>query len=177
MITTVGKEMGKAMMETLEQLAFMDVYADNEVSIGKYLEQEEDCFTSSIDLKSPQAGTLVISMPSILLDTIASVIYNDGYMSNAPESPAVEDQDAANPGKSKSDLKHSKETLFDVLSEILNTLAGNFLSIVVPEEKVFSIGFPVTVLEKPEEKLLDKTENWLFYKLQEKFICAVYIDI
>lgn len=108
--------MFEAVTTTLENMAFMPV---------ELLTEPHDCrnhtqvFRAGLLVKDPLQGELYLVMPEDLLREIASGIY------------AVATQEVSRP------------KLVDILNEMLNTIAGLFLTRVLPRHQPFELGLPV----------------------------------
>ncbi|MDO3378092.1 chemotaxis protein CheX [Geoalkalibacter halelectricus] len=111
----IEQAMFEAVSTTLENMAFMDIQP---------LRVPHDCdgharvFRASLLVKDPLQGELCLIMPEELLREIASGIY------------------AAPP----EELPRRK--LSDILTELLNTIAGLFLSRALPANQTFELGLP-----------------------------------
>jgi hypothetical protein len=83
--------------------------------------------TVSISVHQPFPGALRLVMPGELVVTIAETLYNPG------------------------DPQEIDVILFDVLAELLNTIAGRVLAEVVSHECTFRLGIPETGIESFSE--------------------------
>lgn len=100
---------------------------------------------AGILVHDPFQGELRLVMPRELAATIAETLYQSG-----------DQQDIDN-------------ILFDVVAELLNTIAGRVLAEIVSHERTFRIGLPVTGVESFEETDLSAvqynfgTEGYSFF--------------
>lgn len=104
-----------AVMETLENMAFMEV-----IQIDQSASESPDLLRASILVHDPFPWELRLIMPRELAATIAETIYNPG------------------------DQQDIDKLLFDVLAELLNTIAGRVMAEVVSHENTFRLGLPET---------------------------------
>ncbi|KIH77579.1 Chemotaxis phosphatase CheX [Geoalkalibacter ferrihydriticus] len=111
----VEQAMLEAVSTTLENMAFMDIQPLRE---PHDCQSHERVFRARLLVKDPLQGELYLLMPEELLREIAAGIY------------------AAPP----QDLASAK--LSDILTELLNTIAGLFLARVLPANQTFELGLP-----------------------------------
>jgi CheY-specific phosphatase CheX len=126
--------MERAVTTTLENMAFMEARA---------LHKEHDClapspvYCANLLVLDPFQGELVMLMPEELLRRIAGNIY-------------------ALPEEELSD-----RMLADLMSELLNTIAGIFLSELLPSDQTFGMGLP-TISRDECQELEPPVERWHF---------------
>lgn len=118
--------------EAIESLAFMEAELVDEPG-----ESDADSLGVSLLVHDPVQGEFQLVMPYQLIDQIAETVYG-------PMMEEITDQKK-----------------FDLIAEILNTVAGRFLSAILPEDESFKLGVPCQV-----EDILGMTENssivWFF---------------
>ncbi|MFH1075373.1 MAG: response regulator, partial [Pseudomonadota bacterium] len=112
--------MAAASIETFENMAFMEVVQTDQDAL---LSEESDTLKASILVHDPFTAEFRLALPRELVAAIAETLYPSG------------------------DSPNTDQTLFDVLSELLNTIAGRVLSETVPGEHTFRIGLPQTSIE------------------------------
>jgi chemotaxis protein CheY-P-specific phosphatase CheC len=128
------KAMERAVTTTLENMAFMEARA---------LHEDHDClgaspiYCANLLVLDPIQGELVMLMPEELLKQIAGNIY-------------------ALPEEELSD-----RMLADLMSELLNTIAGIFLSALLPSDQTFGMGLP-TISRDECHELEPPVERWHF---------------
>lgn len=111
----LDRAMFEAVDTTLATMAFMDV---------RPLEFEHDCqghpegFCATLLVHDPVQGELRMFMPESLLRQIAAGI----HASAAQDVP--------------------EQKLRDIMTELLNTIAGLFLAAILPENQAFDLGLP-----------------------------------
>ncbi|MCK5436732.1 MAG: response regulator [Desulfobulbaceae bacterium] len=116
--------MAAAVIETLENMTFMEVVQTDQPASPQ---PKSDMLKASILVHDPFQGELRLVMPRKLTATIAETLYQPG-----------DQQDIDN-------------LLFDVVAELLNTIAGRVLAEIVSHERTFRIGLPETGIESFEE--------------------------
>lgn len=104
-----------AVMETLENMAFMEV-----IQTDQSEPESPDLLKASILVHDPFPGELRLVMPRELAATIAEALY------------------------SPTDESEIDKLLLDVLAELLNTIAGRVMAEVVSHEDTFRLGLPET---------------------------------
>ena len=107
--------MFKAVAETLENMAFMEVEHTKDP-----MPPTEETMGVSLLIHDPVQWELAMSMPRRMVLDIASAVY------------AMSEEDI------------SEELVQDLLAEILNTVAGRFLSEVLLPNETFTLGLPET---------------------------------
>lgn len=112
--------MVRAVIETLENTAFMEV---SQIEQPASAPEKSNMLKVGISVHQPFPGALRLVMPSELVVTIAETLYNPG------------------------DQQEIDILLFDVLAELLNTIAGRVLAEVVSHEYTFRLGIPETGIE------------------------------
>lgn len=115
--------MAQAVSETVENLAFLEVTASPTA-----LEADENTLRVEMLVHDPVQGEFRLTLPAQLLAQITETLYGQ---------PA-----AAIP----------QATQIDLLAELLNTIAGRFLSELLPPETSFKLGLPTLAqgeLKKP----------------------------
>jgi CheY-specific phosphatase CheX len=105
--------MFKAIAETLENMAFMEVERTEDA-----LSPEEESMGVSLLIHDPVQWELTLTMPKQMVLDIASAVY------------AMEEEDL------------TEELEQDLLAEILNTVAGRFFSEILLPNETFALGLP-----------------------------------
>lgn len=108
-----NETMHAAVSATFENMAFMEVLTRDESSAL------QDVMWTSILVHNPTQGELSLVIPKELLVRITETL-----LGSTPEEV-------------------SEQNLKDILAEILNTIAGRFLSEIIPEDQTFRLGLPV----------------------------------
>jgi|GEM_PF-6860399 len=120
----INKTMLTATQESIESLAFAEVYASTDPTPMS----SKDCLQVQMDITSPASGFFILQAPTAMLEEIAQTLF-----------PATEDL--------------SETQINDLASELLNTIGGNFLSKILPESTSFSLGLPqIMTLTTPDEQ-------------------------
>lgn len=122
------KAMSKAVIDTLENLAFMEVASAKEAT----REKPNQPIIAALLCYEPLQGEIRAIFPQELMSEVAATVF----------SLEVED--------------YSEATIQDVCAEILNTIAGRFLSELLPEHQVFRIGLP----EIAGQQEIEENEDW-----------------
>lgn len=142
MPAALAAAMHDAVSTTLENMAFMDVQP---------LTEAHDCqghqrvFRARLLVNNPIAGELCLIMPEELLGEIAAGIY----------------------GAPPTELEPQK--LRDILNEMLNTIAGLFLSRVLPHNQTFELGLPE--ISETNCQQLDPTLLHWHFRADAGFFC------
>ncbi len=137
--------MFEAVSATLENMAFMEV---------RPLEHEHDCqghpgvLCATLLVHDPVQGELCLFMPESLLRQIAAGIY----------------------GRAADEV--SEQKLRDILTELLNTIAGLFLTAILPAEQTFELGLP-SLGEASGQELGPPVLRWHFQIDHEYFCISV----
>lgn len=132
----------RAVAETLENLAFMEALPAHEESPGNGLG-----LTAALLVHEPQQGEVRISLPSALLEKISRNLFG-----HPAEGVAVPDPK-------------------DLLAELLNTIAGRFLTELLPPEQPFRIGLPE--LDPPPTFAEEACSVWHFRADEHLFTLSV----
>lgn len=106
----------QAVAETIESLAFLEVTPSPEPPVP-----DENTLWVDMLVHDPVQGEFRLTVPSQLLALITETLYGQ---------PAAEIPEA---------------TRLDLLAELLNTIAGRFLSELLPAETSFKLGLPTLV--------------------------------
>ena len=123
-IDHLQETMSAAVIETFENMAFMEVVQTDQPASPP---PKSDMLKASILVHDPFQGELRLVMPRELTATIAETLYPSG------------------------DQQNIDKQIFDVLAELLNTIAGRVLAEIVSHKRTFRIGLPVTGIESFEE--------------------------
>ncbi len=130
----IDHSMTLAVVETLENLAFLEVYPAKEDSPEL---QETDALTASLLIHDPLQGELRLLMPQALASGICETVYN----------------------MSAEDL--SAQMVNDTFAEIINIIAGRFMNEVLPGEQVYRLGLPeIDQLEALDSEI--PSREWKF---------------
>ena len=108
--------MAQAVSETIENLAFLEVTPS---PTGP--EADESCLWVDMLVHDPVQGEFRLTLPAALLGQIGEALFG---------TPAAEIPEASQ---------------LDLLAELLNTIAGRFLSEILPPETSFKLGLPALV--------------------------------
>ena len=110
--------------EAIESLAFMEVSAAED-----FLGSDESVLWVTLLVYDPVQGEFQLIMPRELISEIAEIVYG-------PLMDEITDQN-----------------ILDLLAEMLNTIAGRFLSEILPDDESFKLGIPESakgIYLKPE---------------------------
>jgi len=129
----VDKAMAKAVIDTLENLAFMEVGPAPETS----WEMTGQSIIAALLCHEPLQGEIRGIFPRGLITEIAVTVFG------------LQDEAC------------SEATMQDVSAEILNTIAGRFLSELLPEQQTFRIGLP-EIADRPEIEENEDWQEWFF---------------
>jgi len=142
---TMEKAVRKAIMETFEEMAFMEVYSHPAEAEAK-TESPADLQEVYLDVLEPLKGTFRLALPKALLAGIAENVF---------AIPAEE----------------LNEQIFqDTLAELLNTIAGQILQEVLTKEQTFALGLPQKEKAALETSCSEKT--WRFQTEDHSFYLA-----
>ncbi len=133
--TPIYKAMIEAVRETFENMAFVEV-AEQSEEIGFDIPTERDWV--SILIHNPLQGELRLALPKNLLTTMTA----DMFSIDIADVEEVQRQ--------------------DILSEILNTLAGLFMTKLLPNDQTYQLGLP----EYGEGPIPESDEESLVWNLQ-----------
>lgn len=114
MSTHLDRIVLSAVAETLENMAFMEVVRDECPPSSLSVE----VLSARLAIHEPTAGEVHLTMPHSLLAQVAEAAY-------ALPAEALEEQ-----------------ILRDLLAELLNTIAGRFLTLLLPPEQSYRLGLP-----------------------------------
>lgn len=128
------QDMYRAISTTLENMAFMEVSQEVEEAV-RY--PEEEMAVSRLLIHDPIQGELYLLMPKPLLSKIVSSVYI------MPEEEL------------------SEQMLLDMLCELINTVAGLFLSAYLPEDQTYNLGLPEQVPVGQDDSPVEM-ERWDF---------------
>ncbi|MCG8606057.1 chemotaxis protein CheX [bacterium] len=123
--------LGSAITRTLEDMTFDQVEIDDEVTVVDTT-SGNDHFWATLPVKTPLSGKMVLEISSTCAKQLAKDIYGG------------------------SDGEYSDKIIRDVLAEVLNTIAGNFIKELVPNDRLFEIGLPTSGVgnrPKPESPI------------------------
>lgn len=133
--TPIYKAMFEAVRETFETMAFVEV-AEQSDEVGITIPTEE--IWVSILINNPLQGELRLALPQNLLTTMTADMFSI-------DSAEVEENQ-----------RH------DILAEILNTLAGVFMTKLIPDDQTYQLGLP----ERGEGPIPENEEESLVWNLQ-----------
>lgn len=114
MVQEMNSALVDAVSETLENMAFMEVFASD----APFSPEGSDVLTVSLLIHDPQPGELWMTIPRPLLMMVAEGVF------------ALPSEDLG------------EQILRDLLAEILNTLAGRFLTRLLPPLQSYRLGLP-----------------------------------
>ncbi len=134
-----------AIVETLENMAFMEVLAAPAESLQPVAEQ-----TISVkqQLLEPVQGEFYLRMPRSLVGMIAEIIF----------TMAMEEM--------------SEHQLDDVATELLNTIAGRFLNDYLPADETYKLGLPVIETSGTAEQD-QQVETWCLQMAEQPFTFTI----
>jgi len=133
--TPIYKAMFEAVSETFENMAFVEV-AEQSQEVG--IEIPAEAVWVSILIHKPLQGELRLALPPELLTTITVDMFN------------LEPQDVAESQRQ------------DIIAEILNTLAGVFMTKLIPADQTYQLGLP----EHGEGPIPEDDEGAIVWNLQ-----------
>lgn len=127
--------MKNAVSQTFENMAFLEVidHYDQEFTLSP-----EDLAWASLVIKDPVQGEIRLALPASALTQLTATIF------------------ALDP----SEVDESKKK--DILHELLNTVAGLFMTKLLPEHQTFDIGLP----ESGQDDLPPIDQDTLIWRLQ-----------
>lgn len=123
MVERVSKALMRAVGTTLEQMVFMEVLASVEACSRK----AGDDVWAILDIHKPFSGRMGLVMPAELVNNILDGVFTEppAFGEEPPEEPSFTDQQRE-----------------DTVAELLNTVAGQLLALLVPEDNTFKLGVP-----------------------------------
>lgn len=124
-----------AVSATFENMAFMEVLTLDESP------SLEDVMWTSILVHNPTQGELSLAIPKELLVKITETIL----------------------GSTQEEV--TEKNLKDILAEMLNTIAGRFLSEIIPDDQTFRLGLPVS--EQEEYSSTDSAAITWYFTIDE----------
>lgn len=105
----------EAVQQTLENMVFMEVIEER----GTPTEiAAEELAWSSLQIKEPVQGEIRLAVPSELLKKITGNVFG------------IDEEEV------------TTSQAYDILNELLNTIAGLFMNSLLPEEQEYKIGLP-----------------------------------
>ena len=113
--TTLDELMLSTVSDTFENMAFMEVERAGEKD-GHY--SNEDSNLSSLLVNDPVQGEFILSLPKTLNRKIVENLYGI------------------------SGEKQDEQLMMDILSEVLNTITGRFMSEIMDSEQTLEMGLP-----------------------------------
>lgn len=136
----------EAVSYAIENMAFM------EVEPGEVQPRLSDTMWASLACKTPVSGQFRLTVSLSLARAIGAGIYG------------------------MAEEKLNSQELNDLLAEMLNTLAGNFLSHILPPEQLFTLALPQTGQEKRFTP--DQTgRHYHFLANEHPLFVSIYGDI
>ncbi|XPV76878.1 MAG: hypothetical protein ACNI27_02850 [Desulfovibrio sp.] len=132
MVIDLTRALEDAVGRTLEGMLFMEAVPAYEET----LDQSTDLFWASLAVKAPMKGKLTFVVPRSLLVNIV-----DGFYGEAGTEAAFLEG---------SNVQATDQIMLDTLAELLNTIAGRTLNLIVPANNVFELGLPATGLGYPD---------------------------
>lgn len=132
--TAFYQAMINATSQTLENMAFMEVMQHVDT---KYEIPEEDLSWTSILIHDPVQGELKLALPTSSLKSLTGNIF------------AIDEEEVG------------EAQMTDILNELLNTIAGLFLTNIVQEDQEYQLGLP----ELGEGPLPDIDSDTIVWKL------------
>ncbi len=148
----VLEALGRAVSETFEGLAFLEV--ETWKPISKLPELNRDGLATAIMVEKPSQSRMVMYTDKIFSREIVKII--TGEEENEPDDNLV----------------------CDTMSEVINTIAGRYLSLLIPDSE-FDIGLPCAswLNEKKCEKSYCEDMITLELKVEEnKIYCVLEYD-
>lgn len=130
-----AQALGRALTETLENMAFMEARACPQ---GEGPGREEQRLCVSLPILAPVQGELRLCAPRQLLQKVAAVI----FLRNEEEI--------------------DEQILLDTAAELINTLAGRFLSRLLSPSQLFQLGLPAPQHAAGQEEHNWRGHIWLF---------------
>jgi len=105
----------EAVSQTMEGMAFLEA---NPATDGFQPEVDEKLYHIHIETNNPPIRALIMVFPQSLANHITSFA-----LGTEEEAPSI-------------------EVVRDTLAEVLNTVAGRFMSLLMPHDQAFSLGLP-----------------------------------
>ncbi len=133
--TALYKAMLDAVRQTLENMAFVEVTEQPE---ELELKIPDEASWVSILIHDPVQGEIRLAMPQILLQEMTANMFG------------IETEEA------------TESQQQDIIAEILNTLAGLFMTNLLPDDKTYQLGLP----EHGDGPLPENEDNAIVWNLQ-----------
>ncbi len=105
----------QVVQSSLEEIGFMEILPVQDQSP---YDESLDRYRADILIKEPHAGEIQLVMPKTALETIAENVY------------IIEKEDV------------TEDTLNDIMSEMINIIAGSLMRLWTPPSKIFQLGLP-----------------------------------
>ena len=113
--TDFSKAMTQAVMEVMEGMAFMEILATRD---EEAMAEAQNVLGVSLLVHEPVQWEFKLSIPLDLLGELAEAVFASPREELAPES------------------------LNDLMAEILNTVAGRFLTQILKDDQIYNLGLP-----------------------------------
>jgi hypothetical protein len=124
MVVELTRALEDAVGRTLEGMLFMEALPAEE----GFIDKNADLFWASLPVKRPMSGRMAIVVPRSLLLSIVDGFYGEA----GTESAFLDGQE----------LQVSDQIMLDTLAELLNTIAGRMMNLIVPANDIFELGLP-----------------------------------
>jgi hypothetical protein len=105
----------QVVQSSLEDIGFMEILPVEQQSP---YDEDLERYRADILIEEPHAGEIQLIMPKTVLETIAENVYS------------IEKQEV------------SEDTLNDILSEMINIIAGSLMRLWTPPSQIFELGLP-----------------------------------
>ncbi|PLX84979.1 MAG: hypothetical protein C0617_05865 [Desulfuromonas sp.] len=140
----VDEALVRSVTETLENMVFAEINPSEEKA---WAASADPALWASLPLLVPLYGNLWLGMPRSLLVRVVTMAY------------ALPEEELAD------------RMLNDTLAEILNTLAGRLLNLLVPAHQTFRLGLPETG-KAPGTSSEETLRHW-YFALEDDPFCVV----
>ena len=155
MVVDLTRALEDAVGRTLEGMLFMEALPAYEEKVDK----TADLFWATLKVKAPMEGHLTFVVPRSLLTTIV-----DGFYGEAGTEAAFLEG---------SSIQATDQIMLDTLAELLNTVAGRTLNLIVPANNVFELGLPFTGKGYPEETIKSPCFREHVFNIDEQFFSII----
>lgn len=147
------QKMDEAVIETLEQMAFVQAFSIEAEDSSIDLDQ---CYSTQISVKSPIQGDFYLLISRDILEEVASSL----FLTPDEAGAAGEAMDQA---------------VVDVINELINTIAGRYISKILPQEK-FELTLPEKVESISEANEVNDDCKFFYSTMEKDCFQMIYIE-
>ena len=141
----LAKAIQGAVSETFENMAFIEAFR-NDAGAGLGLE-DATTHWARLEVETPVKGNVLVYCTARLVDQIGTAVFG-----GLPDDLQI------------------KPVMMDVISEVLNTIAGRLMMRMVPGETTFTLGVPQAGMGKFQKS---EDMHWDRFEIESDFFCVL----